>query len=270
MNLTNPELSVITPVFNGLRFIELCINNVIEQGCPQAEHVIIDGGSTDGTVELIRQYAGKHPHIRWISEPDKGQSDAMNKGIATAAGRIVGFLNADDYYEAGVLREVLPMFNKLKEPALLVGNCNVWNDAGKLISVNKPAQISLLNLLKGKYDEAFPLNPSAYFYHKSLHDRIGPYEVGEHFGMDVHFIFKAAQNANITYVDRPWGNYRYLESTKTFDDVQSGMNEVRVQAINRHYRRQQPVYLRAYLLAVDTWARIAGNTGTAPSTVWKP
>ena len=111
------------------------------------------------------------------------------------------------------------------------------------MSINKPARISLLNLLQGKYDEAFPLNPSAYFYHKSLHERIGPYETQEHFGMDVHFVFKAVQNANVTYMDRTWGNYRYLESTKTFGDVKSGMNAVRVRAITEHYRRQQPVYL---------------------------
>ena len=266
MIVSRPQLSVITPVFNGIRFIEFCIKNVIDQGCQEAEHVIIDGGSTDGTVEVIREYAKRHPHIRWISEPDEGQSDAMNKGVAKAAGEILGFLNADDYYEAGVLREVVPLFKRLKEPALLVGNCNVWNDAGNLITVNKPAQISLLNLLKGRYEDAFPLNPSAYFYHKSLHKRIAPYEVGEHFGMDVHFVFKAVQNANVTYVDRTWGNYRYLEGTKTFDDVQSGMNPVRVTAITRHYRQQQPFYVRAYLRASEAWDRIAGSRTTTDST----
>ena len=256
MSSTKPQLSVITPVFNGMRFIEFCIRNVIDQKCDDAEHLIIDGGSTDGTVELIRKYAKTYPHIRWISERDDGQSDAMNKGIAKASGRILGFLNVDDYYEAGVLSEVVSMFERLPDPTLLVGNCNVWNDEGKLISVNKPAQISLLNLLKGKYEEAFPLNPSAYFYHKSLHQRIGSYETQEHFGMDVHFVFKAVQNANVTYVDKTWGNYRYLESTKTYSDVQTGMNSVRVRSITEHYRQQQPMYLRAYLRAAETWSRV--------------
>src|SRR5688572_12311672 len=257
MNARKPQLSIITPVFNGKRFIEFCINNVIEQKCGEAEHLIIDGGSTDGTAELIRRHADQHPHIRWVSEKDHGQSDAMNKGVAMAAGDILGFLNVDDYYESGALSEALLMFRRLRKPALLVGNCNVWDDAGELLSVNKPAQISLLNLLQGKYDEAFPLNPSAYFYHKALHERIGPYEIQEHFGMDVHFIFKAVQNAHVTYVDRVWGNYRYLESTKTFGDVKSGMNEVRVRAITEHYRQQQPLYRRAYLRALEAAQSIA-------------
>jgi glycosyltransferase involved in cell wall biosynthesis len=259
MNPQKPRISIITPVFNGIRFIEFCIQNVIDQKCDAAEHVIMDGGSKDGTVDIIRRYAAQYPHIRWDSAPDHGQSDAMNKGIAAAAGDIVSFLNVDDYYEAGVLSEVLPMFKRLPEPTLLVGNCNVWDDHGKLHSISKPAHISLVNLLKGKYEEAFPMNPSAYFYHKSLHDRIGPFDTSDHFGMDVHFIFKAVQHAHITYVDRTWGNYRYLESTKTFSDVKSGMNETRVRAITEHYRRQQPIYLRAYLRASEAWERVAGK-----------
>jgi len=251
-----PQISIVTPVFNGIRFMEFCIRNVIDQNCEDAEHLIIDGGSTDGTIELIKNYAGEYRHIRWISESDRGQSDAMNKGIAAAAGPILGFLNVDDYYEPGVLSEVVSMFKRLPEPTLLVGNCNVWDDAGNLVSINKPAQISLLNLLKGKYDEAFPLNPAAYFYHRSLHQRIGPYETHEHFGMDVHFVFKAVQNANVTYVDRTWGNYRYLESTKTYGDVQTGMNTARVLSITQHYRQQQPLYLRAYLRAAEAWSRV--------------
>ena len=95
-------LSVITPVFNGIRFIESCILNVIEQGCCEVEHLIIDGGSSDGTVEIVSRYAERYRHIRWVSEQDEGQSHAMNKGIAMARGTIIGFLNVDDYYEPRV------------------------------------------------------------------------------------------------------------------------------------------------------------------------
>ena len=96
-------ISIITPVYNGKRFIEFCIKNVIDQKCPNMEHIIVDGGSTDGTVEIIQRYAERYKHIRWVSEKDKGQSDAMNKGIRLAEGNIIGILNADDYYEPNVL-----------------------------------------------------------------------------------------------------------------------------------------------------------------------
>lgn len=265
-NLVNPpslknatmtqNISVITPVHNGIRFIESCINNVIEQECPAVEHIIADGGSTDGTVDVIRRCAEKFSHIRWVSEKDSGQSDAMNKGIGMATGEIIGFLNVDDYYEPGALREALALFDGLPVPSLLVGNCNVWDNDGKLWFVSCPNKIRLKNLLLGRFTEAFPMNASAYFYHKSLHKLIGDYEVDEHYGMDVHFIFKAVQQANVTYVDKTLGNYRYLEGTKTYEDDKSGGNEPRVRQITEHYLRQQPLHYRIYIGAVKKWSGI--------------
>ena len=72
------KLSIITPVYKGVKFIDSCIQNVIDQNCSEIEHIIIDGDSTDTTIEIIKQYAKQYPHIRFLSEPDKGQSDAMN------------------------------------------------------------------------------------------------------------------------------------------------------------------------------------------------
>ena len=125
-------ISVITPVYNGDRFIESCIRVVIDQACPNVEHLIIDGGSSDRTVEIIQRYATQYSHIRWVSEKDQGQSDAMNKGISMAEGKIIAMLNVDDYYEPNVLNQVLKLFQALPEPTLLVGNCHIWNDAAQL------------------------------------------------------------------------------------------------------------------------------------------
>jgi hypothetical protein len=135
------------------------------------------------------------------------------------------------------------MFEGLPEPTLLVGNCNVWDDDGNLTHVNKPSKICFLRLLM-LYIPAFPGNPSAYFYHKSLHEKIGLYDVDEHFGMDIHFLFRATQAAHVKYVDKLWGNYRYLADTKTYRDVESGQNRIRVTEIADFYRRQAPVHNR--------------------------
>lgn len=240
-------ISIVTPVYNGIRFIEFCINNVIAQECPVLEHIIVDGGSTDGTVEVIRRYAEKFPHIRWVSGKDKGQSDAMNKGIMMAAGDILSFLNVDDYYEPGTLNFVVNEFKKLPQPTLLVGNCNVWDNGGSLLSISKPYKISLANMLLGKYQEAFPMNPSAYFYHKSLHEYIGYFEVDEHYGMDLHFIFKSLKLKPALYVNKTLGNYRFLEGTKTFNDVKSGKNSPRVVAITAYYLSAMPLWYKIYI-----------------------
>jgi glycosyltransferase involved in cell wall biosynthesis len=253
------KISVITPVLNGARFIESCIRNVIDQQCGDAEHVIIDGGSTDGTVELIQKYAAQYPHIQWLSEPDRGQSHAMNKGIARATGTIFGFLYVDDYYEPGTLTDVVARFAQLPEPTLLVGNCNVWDDDAKLIEVNKPAQIGLLNLLRGKFDVAFPINPSAYFYHRALNELVGPYDLRERYGMDLHFIFRAMKFARVTYVDRTWGNYRYLRDNKTHEDVATGRSDLRRRLVREKYRREQSDYVKAWLRLSALWARLFGS-----------
>lgn len=232
-------LSIITPVYNGKRFIESCIKNVIAQHCPDAEHVIIDGGSSDGTVEIIKRYADSYSHICWVSEKDSGQSDAMNKGIAMARGQILGFLNTDDFYEQDILNWVVKRFADLPEPSLLVGNCNLWGDNGQLQGVNKPAHLKLTQLLVA--DETrypFPINPSAYFYHKSLHDVIGTFDVNEHYTMDIDFLLKAVKNAHSAYFDKLLGNFRLVEGTKTFKEIQNGSADARFNALIRKFRNQ--------------------------------
>ncbi|MFB2836321.1 glycosyltransferase family 2 protein [Floridanema evergladense] len=230
-------ISIITPVYNGDRFIESCIKVVIDQACSDIEHIIVDGGSTDRTLEIVQHYAEKYPHIRWISEKDRGQSDAMNKGIALAKHKIIGFFNVDDYYEPNVLNRVKELFQNLPEPTLLVGNCNVWLDSGKLKYVNKPSKLKLVQLLA---ERNFPVNPVAYFYHKSLHEKIGLYSLEEKYVMDVIFIFEAVQAATVKYVDETWGNYRYITGSKTYDNVsESFQNYDRI--VSQYINKLSPI-----------------------------
>ena len=230
-------ISVITPVYNGERFIESCIKVVIEQAFLNVEHIIIDGSSTDRTVEIIKQYADNYPHIRWISEKDKGQSDAMNKGIAMANGEITAILNVDDFYEPNVLNRVSETFKGLPLPSLLVANCNVWSDGDVLTFVNKPAKLKLSDLLLGFSVNQFPLNPSAYFYHTYLHEKVGLYKVDEHYVMDVDFLFRAIQVATVKYVNETWGNYRKIEGSKTVRDSINGQGYRRLECLRKNYQK---------------------------------
>jgi len=247
-------LSIITPVYNSERFIATCIEAVIEQNCIDLEHIIIDGGSTDQTVPIMQQYADRYPHIRWQSEPDRGQSDAMNKGIAMASGEIMGLLNVDDGYEPGVLNRVVDRFKVLPEPTLLVGNCNIWDDAGKLVEVNRPAKLSLFELVTGVNIHPYPCNPAAYFYHTALHQNVGLYDVDDHYSMDLDFMLRAVQAANVVYVDEIWGNYRRLEGTKTVNDMHNGQMNQRVMQLLKHYRKQLPLHQQMQLFGRDSWA----------------
>jgi glycosyltransferase involved in cell wall biosynthesis len=228
------RLSIITPVYNGKNFIESCLKSVIDQDCAQAEHLIIDGGSTDGTVETVDRYARRYPHIRWISEKDRGQSSAINKGIAMAQGTIIGILNCDDYYEPAVLPRVLKHFDDLPDPSFLAGNCRVLKDDGSIWYINKPARLNVADILIGGEDRQFPHNPASYFYHKSLHDKVGLYDESEHFSLDTDFILRALFVAHTQYVNEIWGNYRYLKGTKTYianESDQLKLNRLRLRDI---------------------------------------
>jgi glycosyltransferase involved in cell wall biosynthesis len=237
-------ISVITPVYNGEKFIESCIKVVIEQNCPDLEHILVDGGSTDKTVKIIQEYAQNYSHIRWISEKDKGQSDALNKGIAMAKGDILAILNVDDFYEPNVLNRIAELFKTLPNPSLVVGNCNILGEGDRLINVQKPSKLTLYDFIQGYEISPPPANPSAYFYHKSLHERVGLYKVEEHYSMDTDFLFKAVQVANVRYVDETWGNFRYVRGTKSFDNAANGNFQKDYQKTIRNYIKDLPLSQR--------------------------
>ena len=234
-------ITVITPVFNGERFIESCIDSVASQGEADLEHLIVDGDSSDRTMDIVRRKASTMPHIRFVSEPDSGQSSALNKGVRLARGEILGILNMDDTYTDGVLPKVTKRFDSLPEPAMLVGNCNVLGVDGTLRIVNRPRELRLSHLLRGWRKYPFPMNPAAYFYHRSLHDIIGPYDEDEHYAMDVEFLFRAVQAATVVYIDEVWGNFWQVEGSKSVVDEEAGLGPQRRCALYRQFRRDLPL-----------------------------
>jgi len=242
-----PELSIITAVYQGQRYIASCIESVINQEYDSVEHIIVDGVSTDGTVEIVKSYLQKYPHIRFISEKDRGQSDALNKGIRLARSKIIGILNVDDFYEPDVFSQIGPCFSKLTEPALVVGNCKVLGDNDQLIRINDPRRLGQMDLLLGYSINQFPLNPSAYFYHKSLHEIIGFYDETDHYSMDLKFLLNAVAVADVLYVDKYWGNYRYIQGTKTYIDINSGQSRERTQVIYESFINKLPWYKRCWV-----------------------
>lgn len=140
MQVKKMHISVITPSFNAAPYIEQAINSVLHQRYENFEHIIVDGGSIDGTVEILKRY----PHLKWISEVDKGQSDAMNKGYKLSSGDVIVYLNADDYFEEGAFEAVTEAFNRGAK--FVIGNVRVLNADGSSY-INDP-KVTLGEMLR--------------------------------------------------------------------------------------------------------------------------
>jgi len=130
-NMSNniPSLSVITPSYNAVEFIEDAVGSVARQQNVAVEHLVIDGGSSDGTLEIL----ARHPEISWLSEPDRGQSDAINKGFRRASGDLLGWLNADDYYLPGGLQAIARAAQEHPEADVIYGDCVFVDRAGRIV-----------------------------------------------------------------------------------------------------------------------------------------
>ncbi|MFO8053167.1 MAG: glycosyltransferase family 2 protein [Candidatus Omnitrophota bacterium] len=246
--MTKYRITIITPVFNGEKYMKKCIENVVEQNCAGIEHIIVDGGSNDKTLNIVQGLSEKYSHIKWISEKGINQSTAMNKGVLMAKAEIISFLNVDDFYEKGTLRFVVDIFKELPSLSFLVGNCNVWDEKGCLKIINKPSKMKLEELLMSIKVNPFPVNPSAYFYHKELHNRVGFYDVSEHYSMDLDFILRVVQKANIKYIDKKLGNFVLHENTKTYKDLEKGKSFIRQQKIMKKYRKNLNAFKHLVLI----------------------
>lgn len=221
------QVSIITPVLNAERHIVSCIENVRLQNNGNIEHIIVDGGSSDRTVAIVEDIARSYSCLKLIRGPDKGQSDAMNKGIKSASAGIIGILNVDDKYETGTISRAFSILVNEKIPSLVIANCRVADEHGDTLFWNKPSDLRLKRLLLGGDVAPFPANPCAYFYHKSVHNIVGYYDTAEHYAMDVDFIFACSARVNVTYRDEYWGTYYQYPETKTVMDRPNSRNRIR-------------------------------------------
>lgn len=205
----SPALSVITPTFNAARYIEACLDNVRAQDRDDVEHIVVDGGSTDGTREAVLARQAIDWRVRLIDGPDHGQSHAMNKGVVAARGGIIGMLNVDDAYLPGALARAIAELTHAPSPSLLWGALEIQNlgpnphafleafpsridEHGQTFWIQYPGRFEAWRLLLGWHVEPHPANPACYFYHRALHFAAGLYEEDNHYFMDHTFLLKAA------------------------------------------------------------------------------
>jgi len=204
-----PRLTVITPSFNQAQFLERTILSVISQNYPNLEYFVVDGGSTDGTIDIIRQYES---HISWwVSEPDNGQAHAINKGLRRATGEWVGWQNSDDIYYPSSLYSLAFHINRFPSSGLIIGNMSLIDLDDHLIRniiYVKPTYHSLLA-------EGMVLSNQASFWRHSLHKDLGFLTENLHYSFDYEWFLRLTSQCDAVYVNKIWGALRQHGETKS-------------------------------------------------------
>ena len=247
-------VSVITPVLNGARYVQTCLDNVLQQEVPGLEHIIVDAGSSDGTLGIIGAFASRHAYVRLLVNPGQRQSDAMNAGTEAARGDFIAILNVDDFFEPGALRRALACAASLRSPGLIVGNCALRDETLRITKMFRPIRrLSLRALLCGYMH---PINPSSYLYHRALHHAVGGYRSDLDYTMDADFIYRALEAAaEVRRVDEHWGNMVEHGGSKTVQDREAGRRESRLAELQEEYLRRLPRWERSIIVAVRGAAR---------------
>jgi len=207
-----PLVSIVTPSFNQARFLEDTIRSVLAQDYPNIEYIIVDGGSTDGSVEIIRRYADRLAW--WVSEPDRGQTDALNKGFARARGQIFAWLNSDDTYEPHAVREAVEFLQAHPEVGLVYGDANYIDAEGRVMGRFPAAPTDYRKLRRGYVH----VPQQAAFFRGDLWRQVGPLDPTFYFAMDYDLWVRLAKVSEVRYVPRLWANFRIHGDAKTIKD----------------------------------------------------
>ncbi|HTP42251.1 MAG TPA: glycosyltransferase family 2 protein [Nitrospiria bacterium] len=202
-----PTVSVVTPSMNQGRFIEETILSVLNQDYPNVEYVVVDGGSTDGTVDILRKYDGR---LRWISEPDRGQADAINKGLKLATGDIVCWLNSDDVFMPNVLSKVAGWFADPSIEAIFTP-VSVIDERGELLFVVRRKFMDFRSLFYGCHI----VNQEGIFWRRTVHEMIGYVNPTLQYAMDYDLFLRMCLFVKPVWIDEQLACHRKHGDQKT-------------------------------------------------------
>ena len=211
-----PRISIITPSFNQADFIEQTIRSVLLQPYPNSEYIIIDGASTDGTVDIIRKY---EPWIAdWVSEKDRGQGNAINKGLKLASGEIIAYINSDDFYLPGAFQGVAQYFISHSDVDLVHGQCRYIDENGNKLrdhAGNITRYAEILDLWDVWWKKRQFVQPEV-FWTRRITDKVGPFRENLHWVMDYEYWARILQaGGNVGRFDAPVACFRFHTNQKS-------------------------------------------------------
>ena len=244
------KITILTPSYNQAAYIERTIQSVQAQDYSNVEHIVIDGGSSDGTIEILRRYG----HLIWISEKDRGQADALNKGLALATGDIIGWINSDDYYEDNIFKALVAHFSD-PSTSWVVGNLSKVRQCDGEIILHKSPEVSYKRLIRDP--DIVRQQPT--FFRRDLLHQAGGWNAEFFMVMDFDLWIRLAKLGPPKMVDDNLAYFRLHSRQKTgLSNLQKQTREI-CRVLKREgapWRMVAGLYLRKQRLAFMGCCRI--------------
>jgi glycosyltransferase involved in cell wall biosynthesis len=238
-----PKITIVTCSYNQGKFLEEAILSVLDQGYPNLEYIVIDGGSTDNSVEIIRRHEKYLAY--WVSEPDSGQTDALIKGFDRATGEIHGWLCSDDLFEKGALQEVGEFFSRNTSVDAVFGDTIFINDKGTVTRRYKTLPFSRWLLL----NTANYVPAPSMFWRSRIYEKVGGFNRSLHMGMDPDLWLRFSETGRIAHVRKYWSRMRFYPEIKSLTMKPQMHAEHRKLEIRYLGERSEPVRLATRALA---------------------
>jgi glycosyltransferase involved in cell wall biosynthesis len=259
-----PLVSIVSPSLNQAQFLEQAIHSVLGQDYQRLEYIIVDGGSTDGSAEIIRRYADRLAW--WVSELDTGQAEAINKGLRRARGEIVAWLNSDDVYLPGAVAEAVRAFQAYPEAGLVFGNVLAIDEAGRTLNLLRYGDWNLTDLMAFRI-----IGQPAVFLRRSALEQAGSLDTSYHYLLDHQLWLRMAQVSGLRYLPKTLAAARYHLAAKNIAHPMEFAQEVQriaswmesqpaladLLAKNRKYIQAGRHTLSAFYLVEDGESRLA-------------
>jgi glycosyltransferase involved in cell wall biosynthesis len=201
------RVSIVTPSYNQAAFLEQTMLSVLDQEYSNLEYLVIDGGSTDGSADLIQKHASRLAY--WVSERDRGQADAINKGLARVSGDIVAWLNSDDYYLPGTIQSVVKTFEDHPEVGLAYGDVVAVDGEDRRLNLIRYGNYGLEGLMCFNI-----IGQPSVFMRRSVQERAGMLDPTFHYQLDHHLWLRMAMLSGTCYVPEPWSAARFHADAK--------------------------------------------------------